>query len=68
MIALLIQVLILCLILGLVLFIFNNVPLLAPFSWLAYVICVVIAVIFLINLLSGMGGAGLGMPAHWGLR
>ena len=41
MIGLLISVLILCLILGLVIYLFNNIPILAPFAWLANVICVV---------------------------
>jgi uncharacterized membrane protein YjdF len=61
---LLIQVLVLCLILGTV-YVFRKVPLLAPFSWLAEVICVVIVVIFLINLLLGFSGPG---ALGWRLR
>lgn len=58
MIGLLVGFLILCLILGLILFVFQHVPLLAPFAWLANLLCVVIIVIFLINVLLGLGGAG----------
>lgn len=58
MIGLLIDLLILCLVLGLVIYIFSKVPILAPFAWLANIICVVIVVIFLINLLLGISGGG----------
>jgi uncharacterized membrane protein YjdF len=62
---LLFQILILCLILGLVIYIFHNVPILAPFVWLANVICVVIVVIFLIEVLLGLSG---GSAVMWHLR
>ena len=56
MVELLIGFLILCLILGLILYVFANVPILAPFAWLANIVCVVIVVIFLIHVLMGIGG------------
>lgn len=49
--------LVLCLVLGLVIYVFQNVPILVPFVWLARLICVVIIVLFLIHLLLTMSGA-----------
>ena len=63
MIHLLISVLILCLILGLVLFLFRSIPILAPFAWVAYVVCVVIVVIFLIWLLQSFDAGEIMMPS-----
>jgi hypothetical protein len=64
MIGLVINVVILCLILGLVLYIFRVVPILTPFAWLANVICVIIIVLFLIHLLSGFGGGSWDFPVY----
>jgi hypothetical protein len=58
MIHLLIMLLILCLILGLVIYVFNHVPILQPFAWLANIICVVVVVIFLIEILLGLDSGG----------
>jgi hypothetical protein len=68
MVGLLIQVLILCLVLGLILYIFGAVPILAPFRWLAQIICVVIVVIFLIEILLGISGGGVSFPAFHSIR
>lgn len=58
MLSLLIYLIILCLILGLVIYVFNHVPVLAPFAWVAQLVCVVIVVIFLIEILLGIPGVG----------
>lgn len=68
MIHLLISLLILCLILGLVLFLFRSVPILAPFAWLAYVVCVVVIVIFLIWLLQSFDAGSLSLASPRGYR
>jgi len=59
MIGLLIQLLILCLILGLVIYVFRTIPVLAPFEWIARLVCVVIVVIWLIDFLLGISGGAL---------
>jgi hypothetical protein len=59
MVGLLIDVLALCLFLGLIIYIFSVVPILAPFRWVAQLICVVIVVLFLIEILLGFSGGGL---------
>ena len=64
MLHLLIVLIVLCLVLGLVIYVFQNVPVLAPFAWLARVICVVIVVLFLIDLLLGLSGSG-GLGLYW---
>jgi hypothetical protein len=63
MIHLVVTLLILCLVLGLVIYIFNAVPILRPFAWLANVICVVIVVIFLIEILTGIDAGGAIWPS-----
>jgi hypothetical protein len=60
---LLISVLILCLILGLILFLFRSIPILAPFAWVAYIVCVVVIVIFLIWLLQSFDAGEIMMPS-----
>jgi uncharacterized MAPEG superfamily protein len=62
MIHILVMLLVLCIVLGIVLYIFNNVPLLAPFAWVANLVCVVIILIFLIQVLLGLDpGCGVGL-------
>ena len=56
MIDLFVSLLILCLILGVVIYIFGQVPILAPFAWVVNIICLVIVTIFLIHFLLGFGG------------
>ena len=65
MLGLLITVLVMCIIFGLIWWIFTQIPLPAPFAQIARVVIVVIFCIWLIYLLlplAGGGGFGLGHP------
>jgi Ca2+/Na+ antiporter len=52
MIDLIVSLVVLCLVLWLIIYIFQMVPFLMPLQWLAYVICAVLVVVFLIRLLE----------------
>lgn len=66
MLTLLIYLLVLCLILGLILYVFQTVPILAPFAWVAKLLCVVVIVLFLIEILLGIPHGGFSThPLLW---
>lgn len=59
MLALLINILILCIIVGVVWWVLTQIPLPEPFSWIVRVVVVVIACIALIYMLQGLAGGSV---------
>jgi hypothetical protein len=62
MLSLLVTILIMCLVFGLIYWILSIVPLPSPFAQIARVVVAVIFAIWLIYLLLGVTGVGLGHP------